>query len=112
MLLIKNIDGKIKYALTQDDTQQAYNLQPQAIENARKTTPLHFLRLHQYKSMKSWYDEYCDEIDEIIDLYTFNIEEFLMSNPSYMFTFNRDLFEHQMLNCLYKCSSSRQKSFV
>lgn len=115
MLVIKRVDGQIKYALepNEESCNNTQNTKHRQIElhKATKTTPRP-LHLRQYKPFGTWYQENQQHVNHIVDVYTLTIDSFLSNNPNYTFSFNKPLFQDRLLHHLYKTSSSRSKTFV
>jgi hypothetical protein len=107
MLIIKRVDGKIRYAYDGGNKTCATTTEVE-IERAYKTTPQPFSR-GNCKPIGLWYLQNKAMIHRVLDTYTTNVEAFIEGKNV---CFNPEQFQEYLIEAMYWSSSSRLKTFV
>lgn len=106
MLIIKNIQGSIRYAIEDDPNEE---LKP-TTSSTMLLRPI-LAPSRNVKAFETWYKENQQHVDEIISWY-FTIILQYTQEMSYMYAFDEHLFRNLLAHVIYKTSDSRYKTFV
>jgi hypothetical protein len=106
MLVIKNIQGTIRYAM-EEDPSDSDNVGPK-----RDAVPLPIIKPNRnLKTFETWYNENYELLDEIMSYYFAIILQYTQET-SYRYAFDEHVFRNLLARVIYKTSDSRYKTFV
>lgn len=106
MLVIKNIQGSIRYAM-EDKPDDSGN-----VRQKLDTVPTPVMAYSRnLKTFETWYNENNELVDEIMSYY-FAIILHYTQETSYRYALDEHLFRNLLARVIYKTSDSRYKTFV
>lgn len=108
MLIIKNIQGSIRYAIEDDPAEE---LKPTTTSASTMVLRPILAPSRNVKAFETWYKENQQLVDEIISYYFAIILQYTQE-MSYMYAFDEHLFRNLLARVIYKTSDSRYKTFV
>jgi hypothetical protein len=106
MLVIKNIQGRVRYALEDSDNNEHVETKLEAVPR-----PVITPNRNHLKTFETWYNENQQFVDEIISCYFAIILQYTQET-SYRYAFDQHLFRNLLARVIYKTSDSRYKRFV